>query len=104
VKRGVVWADTARRDYLRALAFIAKRDPDAAERVGSRIEAAVAKLGERATGRPGRIVGTYERSVTDLPYIIAYEIMALSDGGEAVAILHIIHTARDWQPDTWPKD
>nr|WP_312884402.1 type II toxin-antitoxin system RelE/ParE family toxin [Rhizobium laguerreae] len=53
------------------------------------------KLGEFATGRPGRITGTYEKSLTRLPYIISYELRSIA-GRESVVILRVIHTARDW--------
>jgi plasmid stabilization system protein ParE len=49
------------------------------------------------------VAGTYEKSVTGLPYIIAYEIVS-RDAGEIVAILRVIHTARDWPEETWPSD
>lgn len=38
----------------------------------------------------------------DLPYIVAYEIIAHPEGGETVAILHVIHGARDWPAEQWP--
>lgn len=44
---------------------------------------------------PGGVTGTYEKSVTGLPYVIAYALM-LHDGVEAVAIVRVIHTSRDW--------
>lgn len=54
-----------------------------------------------ATGRPGRVSGTYEKSVTRLPYIVAY---ALTERGgrEVVSILRVIHTSRDWVDEEWP--
>lgn len=56
-------------------------------------------LGVFATGHPGRVTGTYEKSVRGVPYILAY---AFFEGDEAIAILRVIHTARDWQADSWP--
>lgn len=95
--RRVVWSVDAHRDYLDILRYIADDNPDAAERVVDAIEDAGNRLGEFATGRPGRVTGTYEKVVTGLPYIIAY---ALTD--EAVVIVRVIHTARDWLEDEWP--
>jgi plasmid stabilization system protein ParE len=95
--RRVVWSVDAHRDYLDILRYIANDNPDAAERVVDAIEDAGNRLGEFATGRPGRVTGTYEKVVTGLPYIIAY---ALTD--EAVVIVRVIHTARDWLEDEWP--
>ncbi|WP_313903308.1 type II toxin-antitoxin system RelE/ParE family toxin [Rhizobium laguerreae] len=74
---------------------MAKDNPDAAERVVDAIEDAGKKLGEFATGRPGRTTGTYEKSLTRLPYIISYELRSIA-GRESVVILRVIHTARDW--------
>ncbi len=94
----VVWSDDARSDYLDILRHIACDDPRAAETVCDAVERAAESLGTRATGRPGRVHGTYEKSVTRLHYVIAYAIA----GDGAVAILRVIHTARDWRPGTWP--
>ncbi|EPE96371.1 type II toxin-antitoxin system RelE/ParE family toxin [Rhizobium grahamii] len=93
----VVWSADAHRDYLDILAYIADDNPDAAERVVDAIEDAGNRLSEFATGRPGRVTGTYEKVVTGLPYIIAY---ALTD--EAVVVVRVIHAARDWQEEEWP--
>jgi addiction module RelE/StbE family toxin len=95
--RRVVWSADAKRDYLDILAYIADDNPDAAERVVDAIEDAGNRLSKFATGRPGRVTGTYEKVVTGLPYVIAY---ALTD--EAVVIVRVIHTARDWQEEEWP--
>jgi toxin ParE1/3/4 len=100
--RPVVWSATARRDYLDIVSHIAADDPFAAESVADRLEAAARRLGERPTGHRGRVVGTYEKVVSGLPYIIAYAISPASAGGGAVTILHVIHGARDWPPGRWP--
>lgn len=97
--RRVVWSERAKADYLAAIRHIAEDDPDAAERVGRAIHGTGELLGEFATGHPGRITGTYEKSVRRFPYIIAY---ALADDDRTVAILRVIHTSRDWREDEWP--
>lgn len=74
----------------------------AAERVVDAIEKAGEDLGKRATGRPGRVGGTYEKSIRRLPYIIAYALME-SGGRNTVVILRVIHTARDWPSEDWPQ-
>lgn len=91
MRRQVVWTDTARADYLNILRHITAEDPDAADRMAMRIEDAAVKLGDFATGRPGRVTGTYE-------------IAAQPEGGELVAILHVIHGARNWPAERWPED
>lgn len=97
--RRVVWSDAAQEDYLGILRHIADDDPDAGERVVRAIEKTGNNLADFATGRPGRVSGTYEKSVARLPYIIAY---ALSENDEAVTILHVIHTSRNWPTEEWP--
>ena len=102
MKRRVVWPNTARDDYFAILRHIANENPNAAERVADRIEAAAAGLSDFATGRAGRVTGTYEKVLPDLPYILAYEVVSRRDGGETVAILHVIHGARNWPAKGWP--
>lgn len=97
--RQVVWSQSAQDDYLEILRHIAVDNPFAAEKVVGAITKAGEALGDFATGHPGRVAGTYEKSVTGMPYIIAYSI---ADGGGTVAILRIIHAARDWNEDQWP--
>jgi len=94
--RRVVWSDTARDDYFQILRFIADDNPDAAERVVQTIEKTGNALALFATGHPGRVSGTYEKSVARLPYIIVY---ALNDDATTVTILQVIHTSRDWPGD-----
>ncbi len=103
MKRPVVWADSARADYLGIVRYIARENPDAAARVAARIEDAAAALSDFATGRAGRVSGTYEKVLPGLPYILAYEIVPRPEGGELVAVLHVIHGARDWLAEEWPK-
>ena len=101
MKRTVVWSNTARDDDLDIIRFIAQANPDAAERVADTIDRVVAHLGDRATGRPGRVTGTYKKVIPGLPTIVAYELTDQPGGGR-VAILHVIHGARDWQEEGWP--
>ncbi|AYD02450.1 type II toxin-antitoxin system RelE/ParE family toxin [Neorhizobium sp. NCHU2750] len=100
--RAVVWSADAHRDMLEILRHIAEDNPDAAERVVDALEAAGRRLGEFLTGRPGRVAGTYEKSLDRLPYIIAYETRAMA-GRETIVILRVIHTARDWPDEGWPR-
>lgn len=47
------------------------------------------------------MIGTYEKSITRLPYVIAYAL--INHGGrENVMILCVIHTAREWTAEEWP--
>jgi toxin ParE1/3/4 len=100
--RPVVWSEEARQDYFEILHYIASDNPFAAERVIDAIEEAGNGLSEFATGRPGRVAGTYEKLVVGLPYIVAYSI-ARSGGREIISIVRVIHTARNWPSGEWPQ-
>jgi addiction module RelE/StbE family toxin len=96
VKRAVDWTDRARNELLEIAAYIAQDNPNAAERVTDWILETAAKLGDFATGRAGRILGTREKIVSNYPYIIVYRIVVRGDDTETVAIMRVIHTARGW--------
>ena len=102
MKRRIVWTRAALDDLKAQVAYIAAENPAAAQRVADMIKDAALALSEIPTGRPGRVSGTYEKSVTRLPYIIAYAI-TVSGAGESVAIIRVIHTARHWPDEQWPK-
>ena len=103
MKRRVIWFETARDEYFDILRYITQQNRDAAERVADRIERAAASLSDFATGRAGRVTATYEKVIPGLPYILAYAIVSRPDGNEVVAILHVIHGARDWPGGHWPR-
>ena len=97
--RRVEWAEAALTDLRAQIAYIAHDNPDAAARVAKAIRKTGEDLGAFATGHPGRVNSTYEKSVRGLPYIMAY---ALTDADSAVSILRVIHSARDWPDEAWP--
>lgn len=99
--RPVVWAAEAMRDTLDILRHIAEDDPDVAEQIVDLIEAAGYRLGEIPTGRPGRVPGTFEKSLAPLPWILCY---VVEDGfdEQRILILRVIHTARNWPKGDWP--
>ena len=99
----VVWAKAALDDFDSIITYIAGDDPRAARRVADRIGNAAASLGRTPTGRPGRVAGTYEKSVVGLPYVIAYAFQAISGKRERIVILRVIHSARNWPKGKWPK-
>lgn len=47
-----------------------------------------------AIGRPGRVIGTRELVMGNLPYVIPYRVR---DG--AIEILRVLHTSRRWSRD-----
>lgn len=103
--RAVVWSETALADLAAEVKFIAKTDPHAARDVRRKLDATGTALGVSLTGRPGRVPGTYEKTVTGLRFVLAYDVMPLPGGDageEVVVILRAIHTSRDWPPGEWP--
>ncbi len=100
--RPVLWSREALDDIKEQLAFVARTNPTAAEHIASRLAETGTALGRTPTGRPGRVTGTFEKSVSRLPYIIAY---ALSEyaGRESLIILRVIHSARNWPAEEWPE-
>ena len=100
--RPVRWSRAALDDLKAQVAYIAAENPAAAQRIAERIRQTCAALGEMATGRPGRVPGTYEKSAARLPYIVAYALIR-KGSREVFSILRVIHTARDWPDDEWPR-
>jgi plasmid stabilization system protein ParE len=103
LKRPAQWSADALRELDAAIAYIAARNPTASRRVIAELRSAGDRLGRTATGRPGRVPGTYEKTMTGRPYIIVYAIDTSPDDNERIVILRVIHTARDWPPGQWPK-
>ena len=98
----VVWSSTALDDLDAIITYVAAENPRAALNIVDRIEQAGEMLGHMATGRAGRVRGTYEKPVSGLPHIITYAIERRADGNERIVILRIIHGARNWREDEWP--
>lgn len=72
-------------------AYIEKDNPDAAARVVARIVSAVDMLAELpASGRPGRIKGTREIVLADIPYIIPYRV------SRDIEIITVMHAHQRW--------
>ena len=88
----VVWLDESLADLRVIGEYIAWDDPDAAYRVGQRIKAAADTLADHPEmGAPGRVEATRELVLSDLPYILSYQITP-----EAFRILAVIDTACKW--------
>lgn len=100
--RPVVWSRDALDDLADLLDYHAMDTPEHALRLIDQIEAAGSRLGEHPTGRPGRAHGTYEKSLPRLGYIIAYQVGEALEA-DAIIIVRVIHSARDWRKDQWPE-
>ena len=102
MSRPVRWSIEALDDLADQISYIARDNPAAARRVAAAIDRTALALGDMPTGRPGRVTGIYEKSVTRLPYILAYAITQRR-GEEEIAIVRVIHTSRDWPAEEWPE-
>jgi plasmid stabilization system protein ParE len=97
--RAVVWSRDALDDLAEAAEYVTAADPERALSLIARIDAACVALGRHPSGRPGRVHGTFEKSLPRLRYIIAYSL----DGDDQLTILRIVHTSRDWPAGGWPS-
>ena len=97
--RAVDWSKEASTDFLQMLAYLADHDSDIAYTVTQCIETAISSLSQYPTGRPGRVDGTYEKSVDKTSYIIVYGL-----GSVRLEVIRIIHTSRNWPPGNWPEE
>ena len=88
----VRWTEPAATALSRIQDYIANDNSKAAFEVVQRIRIAVNLLEEQPKiGRTGRVRGTYELVVHDLPYIVPYRIK-----NEEIQILNVYHTSRKW--------
>ena len=94
----VHWTDPAQTDLYGIIEYLARDNPDAADRVELRIIAAIEGLTEHPRrGRPGRVAGTREFVVPGLPYIVVYTIAKARPAADPeVAVLRVVHGARRW--------
>lgn len=86
----VVWLNEALEDLKSIGNYIAQENADAAYHVLIRIKAAADNLSRHPEiGRPGRVSGTREIVMNDLPYILVYQVTS-----KDIRILDAMHTAR----------
>jgi addiction module RelE/StbE family toxin len=91
-QRTIRWTKRALRRLDQIGAHITKDNPAAAARVVARIVAAVDALDDHpAMGRTGRLTGTRELVLADIPYIIPYRVTR-----NDVEILTVMHAAQRW--------
>jgi hypothetical protein len=50
------------------------------------------------------VAGTYEKVVRGLPCIVAYAIEPTPAGEEVLAVLRVVHGARNWPEGQWPDE
>jgi len=88
----VRWTIRALRRLDQIGAFIEQDNPYAPVRVVARIVSAADSLAEQpAMGRVGRIRGTRELVLTDIPYLIPYRVV-----GREIEIITVMHASQKW--------
>jgi toxin ParE1/3/4 len=89
------WSAWAQADRDAIFDTIEANNPRAAAAVDKRISDRITVLQRLPmSGRLGRVEGTRELVITRTPYIVAYRII-----GDAVHILRVLHSARQWPND-----
>ena len=90
-QRRIRWTVRALRRLNQIDAYIERDDPNAAARVVIRLVASVDMLADLpAAGRIGRITGTRELVLSDIPYIIPYRVR------HDIEILTVMHASQKW--------
>ncbi len=88
----IKWTEPAAKAMESIQDDIAKDNPIAAFEVAQRIRHATQQLEDHPKlGRAGRVRGTYELVIPDLPYMVPYRIK-----GKEIQILSVYHTSRKW--------
>ncbi|CAN5332231.1 hypothetical protein BH10PSE1_BH10PSE1_19210 [soil metagenome] len=92
--RVVAWSGEALAQFKSALDYLASRNLPAAQTLEKRIIETISALAVRPIGRPGHQPETYEKRITDTPYIVVHELADRADGD--LRILHLFHMSQDW--------
>ncbi|MFQ5427690.1 MAG: type II toxin-antitoxin system RelE/ParE family toxin [Thermodesulfobacteriota bacterium] len=88
----IKWTQPAARALESILDYIARDNPRAAFEVGRKIRHATEQLSDHpGLGSAGRVRGTYELVIAELPFIVPYRVK-----GKEVQILSVYHTSRKW--------
>ena len=89
----IIWRQAAVNDLAAIHDYIARDNPAAAVEVRTGVLTATQRLADYSSflGRDGRVDGTREPVLTDLPYIIVFRVR-----DEQIRILAVIHTSRLW--------
>lgn len=89
----LIWTGQAKNDLSDIISYIGAHDPAAARTMKERIARLASYLARQPfMGRPGAIFGTRE-AIPHPSYRIVYQVTE-----EAVFILAIVHTSRQWPP------
>ena len=88
------WLKLALQDMGEIAEYISRDDPEKATAVVREIWDSSQNLRTLpARGKPGRVPGTRELVLPNLPFFLAFRVT-----GSTVQILRVIHTSRQWPP------
>jgi toxin ParE1/3/4 len=88
----IVWAPRAIEHLAHLRSYIARDNPNAANRIASAVLDAVDRLAELPNlGRPGRVAGTRELVVPGTPYVIPYRLR-----GDRLEVIAVFHGRQKW--------
>jgi toxin ParE1/3/4 len=88
----IVWSPRAIEHLAHLREYIARDNPNAANRTASALLEAVERLATLPNlGRPGRLAATRELVVTGTPYVIPYRLR-----GDRLEVLGVFHGRQKW--------
>jgi toxin ParE1/3/4 len=83
----IVWLPLAVQDLIHIRTYIADQNPQAASKVGQRIDQAVSHLSTMPNmGRSGRVFGTRELVISSTPFLVVYRVQ-----NNRIEILRVLH-------------
>lgn len=92
MSKKIRWLRLALFDLDELMSYIAKDNPEAANKVANKIWQTTGLLSDHpAIGKPGRVPGTREMVVSGTSYVLPYRVTA-----NEVQILRVLHGARKW--------
>ena len=88
----IVWSPRAVKHLAHLREYIARDNPNAANRIASALLEAVERLARLPNlGRPGRVADTRELVVPGTPYIIPYRLR-----GDRLEVVAVFHARQKW--------
>jgi toxin ParE1/3/4 len=88
----IVWSPRAIEHLAHLREYIARDNPNAADRIASALLGAIERLAQLPNrGRPGRVAGTRELVVAGTPYIMPYRLR-----GDRLEVVAVFHARQKW--------
>jgi toxin ParE1/3/4 len=88
----IVWSPRGIGHLTQLRSYVARDNPQAANRIAGTLLDAVERLAELPNlGRPGRVAGTRELVVPGTPYVIPYRLR-----GDRLEVIAVFHARQRW--------